>query len=91
MATEPDYFVKQGDFQALAAGRPPLFYRDLDKARADWAAGWRELFVGSFPGSVDAIDAALGFDPEAEADDTAEGDDPDDLDDVDEADGPEAG
>ena len=80
MATEPDFFVKQGDFQALAAGRPPLFYRDLAKARADGEAGWRELFLGQFPGSVAAIDAAVGFDPEDA-----------DADDVDEEDGPAAG
>ena len=70
MATEPDFFVKQGDFQALAAGRPMLFYREKGKALADWERGWRELFLGQFPGSVAAIDAALGFDAEAaEADD----------------------
>jgi hypothetical protein len=63
MATEPDYFVKQGDFQALAAGRPMLFYRDQAKARADWESGWRGVFLASFPGSVDAVDVALGFDP----------------------------
>ena len=80
MTTEPDFFVKQGDFQNLAAGRPTLHYRGLDKARADWERGWRDLFVGSFPGSVAAIDAALGFDPEG-----------DDEEDVDEEDGPEAG
>jgi hypothetical protein len=66
MATEPDWFVKQGDFQALAAGRPLLFYRDLTKARADWEAGWRDVFLASFPGSVDAVDAALGLPPEEE-------------------------
>jgi hypothetical protein len=66
MATEPDFFVKQGDFQNLGAGRPTLFYRGLDKARADWEAGWRDLFLGTFPGSVTAIDAALSFDPDAE-------------------------
>ncbi len=81
MATEPDFFVKQGDFQFLAAGRPTLFYRDLEKARADWEAGWRELFAGSFPSSVAAIDAALGFDPDAEGDDE---------DDEEEVDGPDA-
>jgi hypothetical protein len=75
MATEPDWFVKQGDFQALAAGRPMLFYRDPAKARSDWENGWREVFLGSFPGSVDAIDAALGFDPEAEDDDEDDADD----------------
>ncbi|MDQ1516639.1 MAG: hypothetical protein QOE80_2469 [Actinomycetota bacterium] len=64
MATEPDWFVKQGDFQALAAGRPMLFYRSLTKARADWEAGWRDVFLASFPGSVDAVDAALGLPPE---------------------------
>ena len=72
MATEPDWFVKQGDFQALAAGRPMLFYRDPAKARGDWEAGWRDVFLGSFPGSVDAIDAALGFAPEAEDEEEAE-------------------
>jgi hypothetical protein len=68
MATEPDFFVKQGDFQALAAGRPMLYYRDQAKARADWEAGWRDVFLASFPASVDAVDAALGFDPEADGD-----------------------
>jgi hypothetical protein len=61
MATEPDFFVKQGDFQALAAGRPMLYYRDRVKARADWDAAWRDFFLASFPGSVEAIDAALGW------------------------------
>ena len=76
MATEPDFFVKQGDFQFLAAGQPMRFYRDPEKARADWEAGWRDLFAGSFPGSVAAIDAALGFDPDAEyEDDEDEGED----------------
>ena len=83
MATEPDFFVKQGDFQFLAAGQPMRFYRDMEKARGDWEAGWRGLFEGSFPGSVAAIDAALGFDPEAEDDDEEEDDE--------EADGPDAG
>ena len=69
MATEPDYFVKQGDFQALAAGRPMLYYRDQAKARADWEAGWRDVFLTSFPGSVDAVDSALGFDPKADDED----------------------
>ena len=96
MATEPDFFVKQGDFQALAAGRPMLYYRELAKARADWERGWRDLFACSFPASVDAIDAALGFDPEAEGDEDVDADDVDvDVDDGDgdgdEADGPEAG
>jgi len=66
MATEPDWFVKQGDFQALAAGRPMLFYRDPAKARADWEAGWRDVFLASSPDSVDAVDAALGLPPEEE-------------------------
>jgi hypothetical protein len=61
MATEPDWFVKQGDFQALAAGRPMLFYRDPAKARADWEAGWRDVFLTSFPASVASVDAALGL------------------------------
>jgi hypothetical protein len=77
MATEPDFFVKQGDFQFLAAGQPMRFYRDMAKALGDWEAGWRDLFLGSFPGSVDAIDAALGFAPDAE-DEEADGDDADD-------------
>lgn len=86
MATEPDFFVKQGDFQSLAAGRPMMFYRGPEKALEDWEAGWRDLFLGSFPGSVDAIDAALGFDPEAEDDDTE-----DDDTEAEEDDGPDAG
>ena len=64
MASEPDFFVKQGDFQSLAAGRPTLYYRDPAKARADWEAGWRDVFLASFPAAVDAIDAALGLPPE---------------------------
>ena len=84
MATEPDFFVKQGDFQFLAAGQPMRYYRDVDKARADWEAGWRDLFAGSFPGSVDAIDAALAFDPQAEGDDDVDAD-------GEEADRPDAG
>jgi hypothetical protein len=63
MATEPDYFVKQGDFQFLAAGRPMLYYREPAKALADWERGWRDLFLGTFPASVAAIDAALGYAP----------------------------
>jgi NADPH-dependent glutamate synthase beta subunit-like oxidoreductase len=83
MATEPDFFVKQGDFQFLAAGQSMRFYRDLDKARADWEAGWRDLFIGSFPGSVDTVDAALGFTPDDEGEDEDEADDDgDDGDDV---------
>jgi hypothetical protein len=80
IATEPDFFVKQGDFQALAAGRPMLFYRDPAKALADWEAGWRDVFLGSFPGSVAAVDAALGFDPDAEYDEDEDEDDEDDED-----------
>jgi len=75
MATEPDYFVKQGDFQALAAGRPMLFYRDQAKAWADWEAGWRDVFLASFPGSVDAVDAALGFDRGADGDEDEDAED----------------
>ncbi|HKN88937.1 MAG TPA: hypothetical protein VJ622_01530 [Acidimicrobiia bacterium] len=63
-ATEPDWFVKQGDFQALAAGRPTLFFRDLAKARAEWTGGWRDVFVETFPQLVGAVDAALGTTPE---------------------------
>ena len=74
MTTEPDWFVKQGDFQALAAGRPMLYYRSLPKALADWEAGWRDVFLASFPGSVDAVDAALGLPPEGEEDDDDEDD-----------------
>ena len=94
MATEPDYFVKQGDFQALAAGRPMLYYRDPGKALADWERGWRDLFLGSFPGSVDAIDIALGFDPEAVAaveDDEDHDEEDEDEEEEAEADGPDAG
>ena len=72
MATEPDWFVKQGDFQALAAGRPMLFYRDPAKARADWEAGWRDVFLASFPGSVETIDAALGLPPDEGAEEEEE-------------------
>ncbi len=61
--SEPDFFVKQGDFQAIAAGRPMMYFRDMDKARADWLDGWREFFEESFPGQVAAIDAALGTTP----------------------------
>lgn len=89
MATEPDFFVKQGDFQNLAGGRPMLFYRDPAKALSDWGAGWRDLFLGSFPGSVAAVDAALGYDPEAEGD---EDEHEDELEAGEtEVDGPEAG
>ena len=75
MTTEPDFFVKQGDFQFLAAGRPMMFYRDPAKALADWEAGWRDLFLGSFPTSVAAIDAALGYSPDDEADEDDDEDD----------------
>ena len=58
--SDADWFVKQGDFQALAAGRPMLFYRDPAKARADWVdGGWRQVFEESFPTLVPRIDAAL--------------------------------
>ena len=50
MTTEPDFFVKQGDFQSLAAGRPMLYYRDPSKALVDWEAGWRDYFMTTFPG-----------------------------------------
>jgi hypothetical protein len=72
--SEPDFFVKQGDFQAIAAGRPMMFYRDKDKARADWLGGWREFFEESFPAQVAAVDAALGTAP-SETDDDFDGDD----------------
>jgi hypothetical protein len=61
MTTEPDFFVKQGDFQSLAAGRPMLYYREPAKALVDWERGWRDYFLGSFPDSVEAIDAAVGW------------------------------
>ena len=61
--SEADFFVKQGDFQSIAGGRPMMYYRDTDKARADWLRGWREFFEESFPGQVAAIDAALGTTP----------------------------
>jgi hypothetical protein len=65
--SEPDWFVKQGDFQALAAGRPMLFFRDLAKARVNWVdGGWRDLFEESFPPLVAPIDAALGVVPGAD-------------------------
>jgi len=82
MTTEPDFFVKQGDFQSLAAGRPMLYYRDPSKALVDWERGWRDYFAASFPASVEAIDKAVGWTGEAAetaadaaeaADDTAEG------------------
>jgi len=58
--SDADWFVKQGDFQALATGRPMMFYRDPAKARADWAdRGWRQGFEQSFPTLVPTIDAAL--------------------------------
>ena len=71
--SEPDFFVKQGDFQALATGRPMMFFRDLGKAQADWIGGWRDFFEESFPGLVVAVDAALGTTPSAEdeADDSS--------------------
>jgi hypothetical protein len=72
MATEPDWFVKQGDFQALAAGRPMLFYRDLAKARSDWEAGWRDVFEASFPASVASVDAALGLPADDDEEDAEE-------------------
>jgi hypothetical protein len=64
--------VKLGDFQSLAAGRPMLFFRSVDKARADWEAGWRDVLVASFPDVVAAVDAAVGWPPEEE--DEADGD-----------------
>jgi hypothetical protein len=67
--SEPDFFVKQGDFQAIAGGRPMMFFRDQGKARADWLGGWREFFEEAFPGQVAAIDAALGTTPADDADD----------------------
>ena len=70
--SEPDFFVKQGDFQAIAAGRPMMFFRDVDKARADWLGGWREFFAETFPGQVAAVDAALGTTPADDNDDQDE-------------------
>ena len=71
--SEADFFVKQGDFQFLAAGRPMMFYRDTGQARADWLSGWREFFEESFPTLVAGVDAALGT-TDTEGDQT-EGDD----------------
>jgi hypothetical protein len=73
--SEPDFFVKQGDFQAIAAGRPMMYFRDNDKARADWLRGWREFFEESFPAQVAAVDAALGTTPSETDDDNDDGDD----------------
>jgi len=62
MATEPDWFVKQGDFQALAAGRPMLFFTyDLADYR-DRLRGFYFDFEAEAPGplvetSDDLIDA----------------------------------
>jgi hypothetical protein len=85
MTTEPDFFVKQGDFQFLAAGRPMMFYREPAKALADWKRGWRGFFEQNFPAQVAAIDAALGFTPEADqADEPNQPDEP-------EAEEPDAG
>ena len=67
-ASEADFFVKQGDFQFLAAGRPMMFFRDLDKARAEWLGGWREFFEESFPTLVASIDTALGTTPPEDED-----------------------
>lgn len=74
--SEADFFVKQGDFQAIAGGRPMMFYRDTDKARADWLRGWREYFEESFPAQVAAVDAALGTAPsDGDEDDGDDGND----------------
>ena len=66
--SEADFFVKQGDFQAIAGGRPMMYYRDTDQARADWLRGWREFFSDSFPAQVAAVDTALGTTPSANED-----------------------
>ena len=73
-ASEADFFVKQGDFQAIAGGRPMMYYRANDKARADWLRGWREYFEESFPAQVAAIDAYLGTTP-SDDDDYDDGND----------------
>ena len=53
-----------------------MFYRDTDKARADWLRGWREYFEESFPAQVAAVDAALGTTPsEDDEDDDFDGND----------------
>ena len=75
MATEPDFFVKQGDFQALAGGRPMMYYRDPAKAAADWLRGWRDFFEKSFPDQVAAVDAALGTTPSEDDDEFDDGND----------------
>jgi hypothetical protein len=74
-ASEADFFVKQGDFQAIAGGRPMMYYRDTDKARADWLRGWRDYFEESFPAQVAAIDAALGTTPSDDDDGYDDGND----------------
>ena len=71
--SEADFFVKQGDFQAIAGGRPMMYFRDKDKARADWLRGWREYFEETFPAQVAAVDTALGTTP-SEDDDTYDDD-----------------
>jgi len=76
MTTEPDFFVKQGDFQSLAAGRPMLYYREPAKALVDWERGWRDYFLATFPDSVEAIDAGVGWTGEAAAATDADGGEP---------------
>ena len=71
--SEADFFVKQGDFQAIAGGRPMMYFRDKDKARADWLRGWREYFEETFPAQVAAVDTAFGTTP-SEDDDTYDDD-----------------
>ena len=66
--SEADFFVKQGDFQSIAGGRPMMYFRDLDKARADWLRGWREFFEELFPAQLAAVDAALGTTPSDDED-----------------------
>ena len=73
--SEADFFVKQGDFQSIAGGRPMMFYRDQTKARSDWLNGWREFFEEQFPAQVAAVDTALGTTPSEDDDDYDHGND----------------
>jgi hypothetical protein len=72
--SDADFFVKQGDYQSLAGGRPMMFFRSPDQARADRLNGWREFFEETFPAQVAAIDAALGTTPSDTDDEDGEDD-----------------
>ena len=62
-------------FLKIAGGRPMMFYRDQNKARADWLNGWREFFEEQFPAQVAAIDTALGTTPSEDDDEYDDGND----------------